>query len=83
MSNPDLDREQVFAEIERRAAADGLDVYCHKSEPTAIIALLSYPKSREGFAAVTLSGIEPKSLELVNSRYESAARVLKNNLTAP
>ncbi len=71
-----MDRSEIVAEVQRRAQEDGLivhDIY----ETPEIVAVLSDPKYPEGATAVSLSGLEVKTPELVARRYDNAVKTLR------
>lgn len=73
-----MGRDEVFAEVARRAAADGLRVYAHSQEEKAIISVLRDPAHPEGCVCVSMSGRETPTAELLDSRYNNAVRALRN-----
>lgn len=77
-----MKRAEAFAEIERRATLDGLLVYANFDESKVIISILRDPSRLECCVAVSLSGQEPPTMELLDSRYKNAVLTLRAHLAS-
>lgn len=69
-------RTEVIEEIQRRARVDGLAVL-DIPEGEAIVAILIDRAHPEGAVALSMSGAEEKTEDLLASRYDNAIKVLR------
>lgn len=68
-----MTRQDAFAEIARRAESDGMIVYSHDTpDAAAIVSILRSEKQPDFCVAVSISGREALTPDLIDDRYKRA-----------